>query len=123
MGFPQLHITSPIGLARTVVLDGATTIGRDDENDVVLGETTLSRCHAVLLAGPQGMLLIDLDSTNGTFVNGTPIPADTPVLLADGDQITLGRVLARYDDGVERRLETYGDTYGPHTSSALRGAD
>jgi pSer/pThr/pTyr-binding forkhead associated (FHA) protein len=116
MGFPRLHITSPAGLARTVVLSGTTTIGRDDENDVVLGEATLSRCHAVLLAGPQGIMLIDLDSTNGTLVNGTFVPPDTPVPLADGDLIALGGVLARYNDGIERLLDTYGDAYETHTN-------
>jgi pSer/pThr/pTyr-binding forkhead associated (FHA) protein len=123
MAFPRLHITSPAGLSRTILLAGTTTIGRDDENDIVLGEATLSRCHAVLLAGPHGIVLIDLDSTNGTLVNDRLIPPDTPVSLSDGDQIALGRVIARYDDGIERLIDTYGDSYEPHTTSALRGAD
>ena len=123
MGFPHLHITSPAGLARMVLLTGTTTIGRDDDNDIVLAEATLSRCHAVLLAVPQGIVLIDLDSTNGTFVNDRLIPPDTPVPIADGDRIALGRVLARYSDGLERHLDTYGDSYEPHITSDLRGAD
>ena len=123
MGFPRLHITSPAGLSRTLLLTGTTTIGRDDENDIVLGEATLSRCHAVLLAGPHGIVLIDLDSTNGTLVNDRLVPPDTPVSLVDGDQIAFGRVIARYDDGIQRLLDTYGDNYEPHTTSALRGAD
>ncbi len=116
MGFPRLHIPSPAGLARTVVLAGTTTIGRDDENDLVLGEATLSRCHAVLLTGAHGIVLIDLDSTNGTLVNGTLVPPDTPVTLADGDLIALGRILARYNDGTERHLGTDGDTDGTDTN-------
>ena len=123
MGFPRLYITSPAGLARTVLLAGTTTIGRDDENDVVLGEATLSRCHAVLLSGPQGIVLIDLDSTNGTLVNGTFVPPDTPVTLADGDLIALGEILARYNDGIERLLDTDGDTDETDTNGALGGAD
>ena len=123
MGCPRLHITSPAGLERTVVLAGTTTIGRDDENDVVLGEATLSRCHVVLLAGPQGIVLIDLDSTNGTLVNGTLVPPDTPVALADGDLIALGRILARYNEGTEPLLETNGDTDGTYTKRAVQGAD
>jgi putative peptide zinc metalloprotease protein len=123
MALPRLHITWPAGLLRTILLAGTTTIGRDNENDIVLGEATLSRCHAVLLAGPHGISLIDLDSTNGTLVNDRLIPPDTPVPLVDGDQITLGRVIARYDDGIERLLDTYGDSYEPHITSALRGAD
>jgi pSer/pThr/pTyr-binding forkhead associated (FHA) protein len=106
-----------------VLLTGTTTIGRDDDNDIVLAEATLSRCHAVLLAVPQGIVVIDLDSTNGTFVNDRLIPPDTPVPIADGDRIALGRVLARYNDGLERHLDTYGDSYEPLITSDLRGAD
>ncbi len=92
----QLSITYPTGLARTVKLSGAATIGRDRENDIVLDELTVSRCHALLLAWPEGMLLVDLDSTNGSRVNDAPAPPDTPVLLADGDLISLGHVMLRY---------------------------
>jgi pSer/pThr/pTyr-binding forkhead associated (FHA) protein len=107
---PRLSITSPAHLARTVTLAGVTTIGRDSDNDIVLDEATLSRCHAVLLAGSQGIALMDLDSTNGTLVNGMLVSPDTPVPLADGDLIALGQVLARYHDGAERHSETQGNT-------------
>jgi pSer/pThr/pTyr-binding forkhead associated (FHA) protein len=52
--------------ARIVELRGTTTLGRDSDNDIVIDELAVSRCHAVLLVRPQGIVLIDLDSTNST---------------------------------------------------------
>jgi pSer/pThr/pTyr-binding forkhead associated (FHA) protein len=92
----QLSVTRPGGLTHTVKLSGAATIGRDNENDIVLDERTVSRFHAVLMARPEGMLLVDLESTNGCRVNDVPALPDTPVLLADGDLIALGHVMLRY---------------------------
>lgn len=93
---PLIHIIESGGTQRIVELDGTTTVGRHRENDVVLDEQTVSRCHAVLLVGPEGTLLMDLDSTHGTWVNGSPALPDEAVLLVDGDIITLGRMVAHY---------------------------
>jgi pSer/pThr/pTyr-binding forkhead associated (FHA) protein len=81
---------------RFVELRGTTTVGRDSANDIILDELTISRCHALLLVRPEGSVLIDLDSTNGTWVNGIPAPPDEAVPLTDGDTITLGRLVAHY---------------------------
>ena len=48
---------------------GKNTIGRQDDNDVVLRDTTISRHHAVLYVERDAMTLQDLSSSNGTFVN------------------------------------------------------
>jgi pSer/pThr/pTyr-binding forkhead associated (FHA) protein len=93
---PLVHIIESDQLERIVELRGTTTVGRDSANDIVLDELTISRCHAVLFVRPEGSVLIDLDSTNGTWVNGIPAPPDQAVSLADGDTITLGRMVARY---------------------------
>ena len=99
MRSPRLYIALPSGIARTFDLAGVTMIGRDSQNDIVLDEAMISRCHAMLLAKPSGIVLIDLDSTNGTLINGMFVLPDTPVPLEDGDIIALGRVLARYHEG------------------------
>jgi pSer/pThr/pTyr-binding forkhead associated (FHA) protein len=92
----QLYITEAGRPDRTVAVHGTTTIGRDDDNDIVLAAFTVSRYHAVLLGNVAGVQLIDLESTNGTLVNGVPIPPDQPLCLNDGDLIQLGQVLVRY---------------------------
>lgn len=54
-------------------------------------DPALSRRHAVLRRLPDGGYAIeDLGSTNGTEVNGQPIPAGVPVALGDGDRVHLG---------------------------------
>jgi pSer/pThr/pTyr-binding forkhead associated (FHA) protein len=49
------------------------TIGSDSENDIVLADPTVSRRHALLRRRLGRYRLIDLESTNGTFVNGRRI--------------------------------------------------
>jgi pSer/pThr/pTyr-binding forkhead associated (FHA) protein len=50
----------------------------------------------VLFVQPEGIVLMDLDSTNGTWVNGVPVAPDAPVRLVDGDVIWLGQIVVRY---------------------------
>ena len=96
--FPQLHITESGCSVRSVAVTGATMIGRDSDNDIILNEITVSRCHALLLVHTGHAAIMDLESTNGTFVNDVQVRPDTPVRLADGDLIQVGRVLARYTE-------------------------
>jgi len=50
----------------------------------------VSRQHAVLRPVPNGYVIEDLNSTNGTFVNDEPVTSDAPRTLKDKDQIRLG---------------------------------
>jgi hypothetical protein len=68
----------------------AILIGRGQESDVVLVEHGVSRQHARIEPSPQGWLLIDLGSTNGTYVNGQQILAQQPYILKPGDRIAIG---------------------------------
>lgn len=65
------------------------TIGASPDCDVVVDQPMVSGHHCRLTQIAQGLLLEDLHSTNGTFVNGLPITAPTRVLQTD--VITLGR--------------------------------
>ncbi|HEU5103621.1 MAG TPA: FHA domain-containing protein, partial [Roseiflexaceae bacterium] len=92
----QLWIAEASRPSRAVALPDTVTIGRDAENDIVLAAASVSRRHALLLRDSAGTLLIDLESTNGTLVNGVPARPDEPVRLADGDTLRFGQVVARY---------------------------
>lgn len=73
----------------TFPLSGATDVGREGEVGIVLTHDDLvSRRHARLSPSPDGVVLEDLASRNGTFVNGTEIYS--PVLVRPGDEITIG---------------------------------
>ncbi|MFN2543960.1 MAG: FHA domain-containing protein [Actinomycetota bacterium] len=64
-------------------------IGRDGDNDVVLNDPSISRHHAEVRSIDGGSLQIaDLDSTNGTFVDGRRI---TRAVAGDGQRVTIGQ--------------------------------
>jgi pSer/pThr/pTyr-binding forkhead associated (FHA) protein len=65
-------------------------IGRGQQCDIVLDEHQVSRQHARLQQTPQGWMLLDLGSTNGTEVNGRQLKAHEPYALQPGDRVTLG---------------------------------
>lgn len=60
-------------------------IGRHEDCDIVLDDRTVSRRHARIMRDQKGYILSDLDSKNGTFVNGEP--AAEGCRLQDGDDI------------------------------------
>jgi pSer/pThr/pTyr-binding forkhead associated (FHA) protein len=70
-----------------VLTELPVTIGRGDEADICIRDTWSSRVHCRLSIRDQQLFLEDLGSSNGTFVNGTPV-SDAP--LQRGDQITVG---------------------------------
>ncbi|HTR61160.1 MAG TPA: FHA domain-containing protein [Candidatus Binataceae bacterium] len=85
--------------ARLVAIGGAapreyrlradkTAIGYSRDNDLVIDSSTVSARHAVIQRNPAGYSVADLESTNGTFVNGSRIQGST--LLARGDEIRFG---------------------------------
>lgn len=67
-----------------------TTMGRDKKNDIVLGDPFISGKHAQLVADEGLYFLEDLESANGTYVNGERI--SDVLALKDGDRISLGQV-------------------------------
>lgn len=69
-------------------LEGAiTTIGRWQDNDVVVDDRWVSRHHARLRRDGDQYIIEDLDSKNGTLVNGRRI--SEPMALADGDEVQM----------------------------------
>ena len=73
-----------------------TNIGRAmDRNDVVLSEGEVSRHHAVIRRSGSSFTLVDLDSANGTFVEGMRI---TEYLLKDGDTFSISKYDLQFKD-------------------------
>jgi pSer/pThr/pTyr-binding forkhead associated (FHA) protein len=69
---------------------GVRTVGRATGADFIVDAALVSRVHCRLTALPDGELEVrDLDSTNGTFVNGERIER---ARLADGDRLQVGRL-------------------------------
>jgi hypothetical protein len=89
-----------------------TRIGRSLAADVRLDDPTISRRHALIVRGPDGVRVLDDRSLNGVFVNGARVEWRT---LADGDEIVVGRYrlhfLARTADAMadaDTELEASG---------------
>ncbi len=77
--------------ARTVLRVGNTSVGRSHENALALpGDNQVSRHHAIIAWDGRQCAVTDLDSSNGTFVNGQPIPPHTPYPLRSGDRVRFG---------------------------------
>jgi pSer/pThr/pTyr-binding forkhead associated (FHA) protein len=65
------------------------TIGRATRADFIVDAALVSRVHCRITAGATELEVVDLDSTNGTYVNGERRPRAT---LKSGDRLGVGRV-------------------------------
>ena len=81
-----------------------TTIGRAVDSDVVITSRRVSREHARVQRQGRRMMLADLGSSNGTFLNEERVLA--PVELRDGDSVSIGDVVLIYRDPESTFLET-----------------
>jgi hypothetical protein len=77
------------------LLDAEQTIGRAPTNSIVVPDGSVSSTHARIVRSPEGFFLEDLQSRNGTFVNGERVEARR--LLADGDLIRLGKIILTFN--------------------------
>lgn len=95
---PAVSLLLQDGSSRTHHLqEGSTILGRSNSADFRLPDTGVSREHAEITWDGRDAVLVDLESTNGTTVNGTPIDN---WLLGDGDVIAIGH------SNIEVRIST-----------------
>ena len=73
---------------------GTNLIGRTPDAVVQIDRTEVSRCHARVVVEGTAATIEDLGSKNGTYLNGQRLLK--PTLLADGDEIWIGRSVARF---------------------------
>ena len=78
------------------------TIGREASNRVVLADDQCSRRHCEIFHGSSGWIVRDLNSSNGTRVNGEP--ALDSVLLNDGDSIGIGQIDLLFTHDISKPL-------------------
>lgn len=85
-----IRVQSPGGRITMHVLEqGETVVGRDASTGLVLDDARISRRHAVLTRTGAGVVVADLGSRNGTFLNGTRIEGGARRLAA-GDVLKVG---------------------------------
>jgi pSer/pThr/pTyr-binding forkhead associated (FHA) protein len=113
----------PAAGARIPVIAPGLTFGRQEPSPGDLGgDPELSRKHARVVPFPDGLVVRDLGSTNGTFVNGTRVTE--PTVVRPGDVLGLGTsrlsVVGPPDDRTRVRsvLATGGASAAPESASA-----
>jgi diguanylate cyclase (GGDEF)-like protein len=79
--------------SRYTLGDSDIVLGRDDDCDIVINDDSASRRHACIQCSPEGYGLLDLKSTNGTFVNDKRV---TLCVLKDGDYVRIGNGIYRF---------------------------
>src|SRR5712692_6702708 len=91
---------------RLVVRTPVVNIGRADYNDLVLPDPSVSTSHAKLQRREGVWVLVDLDSTNGTFVDGEQVKGDAP--LAPGALVRFGDVQLVFEPTDDARAVAKG---------------
>ena len=106
---PSFYIQTPGGRNFSFDLSKPeVSIGRELKNDLILDDPRVSRTHALARRVEDDVLLRDLESGNGTFVNSIRIPSNVDFKLADSDQVKIGSCSLTYQKS---------DTLPPKTPS------
>jgi pSer/pThr/pTyr-binding forkhead associated (FHA) protein len=83
-----LHIRLPDGTTRKIALGSRPkVIGRDEDADIILEDTAVSRYHCTVAVSPNGIHVQDLSSSSGTRINGRAV---TSAMLQNGDKLEVG---------------------------------
>ncbi|NLX08040.1 MAG: FHA domain-containing protein [Chloroflexi bacterium] len=102
MFYGRLDVYWPDGPIESYRLEKPTTaIGRSSGNDIVLDTTAVSRYHVTLTARNQQVVLEDLESVNGTYVDGVLLKSNQPHVLRGGEEIQIGDIRLIYNPPIE----------------------
>lgn len=104
------------------VTNAALRIGRALDNDIVLNHAIVSRHHAVVEADGHDVVVRDLDSRNGVFVNRLRVKREP---LDDGDMVHVGPFELRFEDRAAQSVVLDDDRYFPLANDArpVRGSE
>jgi adenylate cyclase len=98
------------------VLKDVLSIGRANDNDIVLNDFSVSRRHAFLKKEDGAWVIHDNQSTNGVRVNDRPVPSAT---VKDGDAAAIGTFVLRFRDDPTVSRHTRGRVFDA-TSTCIR---
>jgi pSer/pThr/pTyr-binding forkhead associated (FHA) protein len=77
------------------LLEEESTIGRTSANSIALRDASVSAHHARVVRTPEGFLIEDVGSRNGTYINSEKLAEKR--LLADGDLVRLGKIILTFN--------------------------
>ncbi len=104
----HIYPTGPGMGARDALTDAPMVIGRGNDCDIRINDHSVSRRHARIQPGADGYYAVDLQSTNGTFVNDVPASI---CKLKDGDYLRVGNCIYRFLAGGNVEAEYHEEIY------------
>jgi pSer/pThr/pTyr-binding forkhead associated (FHA) protein len=94
--------------------DQKTYVGRSPENDIQIQDNYVSRKHLELYKKGDTYFIRDLNSANGTFVNGKRIGSKVERRIKEGDTIVIGMTLICLGESCSERVLSFLDSVEPH---------
>lgn len=114
-----VQIYPPDIVAGMVLIEtDALTIGRDENSDLILHDSSISPQHAIIRRTEHGFELQDLDSAHGTFIGSQAV---TRTILASGDTIRIGSYLFKFLSAGSLESQYHETVYSALTRDALTG--
>ena len=104
----HIYPTGPGMGARYALSDTPVVLGRGNDCDIRINDHSVSRRHARIQPGADGYYAVDLQSTNGTFVNDVPASI---CKLKDGDYLRVGNCIYRFLAGGNVEAEYHEEIY------------
>jgi two-component system cell cycle response regulator len=104
----HIYPTGPGMGARYALSDSPVVLGRGNDCDIRINDHSVSRRHARIQPGADGYYAVDLQSTNGTFVNDVPASI---CKLKDGDYLRVGNCIYRFLAGGNVEAEYHEEIY------------
>jgi diguanylate cyclase (GGDEF)-like protein len=104
----HIYPTGPGMGARYALSDTPVVLGRGNDCDIRINDHSVSRRHARIQPGADGYYAVDLQSTNGTFVNDVPASITK---LKDGDYLRIGNCIYRFLMGGNVETEYHEEIY------------
>jgi diguanylate cyclase (GGDEF)-like protein len=114
----HIYPTGPGMGSRYTLGDAPLILGRDTDCDICINDQSVSRRHVRIQPGIDGHYAVDLQSTNGTFVNDRPA---SMYKLKDGDYLRVGNWIFRYLAGGNVEAEYHEEIYRLTIIDALTG--
>lgn len=104
----HIYPTGPGMGTRYPLSDTSIVLGRGNDCDIRINDHSVSRRHARIQPGADGYYAVDLQSTNGTFVNDVPISI---ARIKDGDYLRVGNCIYRFLAGGNVESEYHEEIY------------
>ena len=114
----HIYPTGPAIGSRYPIEHNPTVLGREDECQIVIDDESVSRRHATIQEEEDGYTVVDLQSTNGTFVNEARVSTQK---LKDGDYLHIGNCIYRFLTGGNLEADYHEELYRLAIIDALTG--